>query len=57
MKATPRSRRQLPALTPVLEPAPAAAAPADLEGWAAQWVAAILEVEGITPLQNEHEAA
>lgn len=57
MKATTRSRRRLPALTPVLEPAPPAAVPVDLEGWAAQWVEAILEAEGITPRQNEHEAA
>lgn len=58
MKArTPRPRRRLPELTPVVEPAPSVAAPVDLEGWAAQWVAAILEAEGITPLQNEDEAA
>jgi len=52
-------RRRLPTLTPILEPAPAsaAAAPVDVEGWAARWVEAILEAEGITPLQNEHEAA
>jgi hypothetical protein len=55
--ATPRRRPS--ALTVVLEtaPAPAIIPPFDVEGWAERWVAAILEAEGITPLQNEHEAA